>query len=140
MGGEVGGPDSRGGGVVGGWQGARWGRGSGARRARWPTREEMARYRSARWQFLWVVGQEGRWQGARWGMGSGDEEDQVAREGGDGKVQEGQMAVSLGGGAGGGMARSQMGQGQWGKGGLDDWRGDGRVQEGQMAVAGAVGW
>ena len=37
----------------------------------------------------------------------------MAREGGDGRVQEGQMAVSVSGGAGEGMARSQMGQG-WG--------------------------
>ena len=31
----------------------------GARRARWLTREEIAGYRRARWQFLWVVRQEG---------------------------------------------------------------------------------
>ena len=43
----------------------------------------------------------------------------MAREGGDGRVQEGQMAVSVGGGAGGRMARSQMEQGQWGQGGPD---------------------
>ena len=97
----------------------------GASRARWPTREEMAGYRRARWQFLWVVGQEGRWQGSRWGRGSGGKQGQMAREEGDGRVQKGQMAVSVGGGAGGGMARSQMGQGKWGQGGPDGWRGRG---------------
>ena len=51
----------------------------------------------------------------------------------------GQLGVRLVG-AGGAMAGSQMGQGQWGKGGTDDWEGmDGRVQEGQMAVAGGDG-
>ena len=54
----------------------------GARRARLLTREEMAGYRRARWQFLWLVGQEGRWQGAKWGRGSEGKEGQMAREGG----------------------------------------------------------
>ena len=55
-GGGAGGPDSRGGGAG---QDGREPDGAGAvgaRRARWLTREEMAGYRRARWQFLWVVG------------------------------------------------------------------------------------
>ena len=44
----------------------------GARRVRRQTREEMAGYRRARWQFLWVMGQEGRWQGTRWGRKVGE--------------------------------------------------------------------
>ena len=34
------------------------------------------------------------WQGARWGRGSRGKEGQMAGEGGDDKVQEGQMAVA----------------------------------------------
>ena len=66
----------------------------GARRVRWSTSEEMAGYRRARWQFLWVVGQEGGWQGARWGRDSRGKEGQMAGEGGDGRVPEGQMEVA----------------------------------------------
>ena len=47
----------------------------------------------------------------------------MADKGGDGRVQEGQMAVSVGGGAGREMAESQIGQEQWGQGGPDGWRG-----------------
>ena len=51
------------------------------------------------------------------------------------------MTVSVGDGAGGGMARSQMGRGSGGKEGqMAGEGGDGKVQEGQMAVAEAVGW
>ena len=111
-----------------------------ARRARWPTREEMAGYRRARWQFLWVVGQEGRWQGARLGRGSRGKEGQMARREG----MAGCRRVTwqfLCGWWGRGMARSQMGQEQWGREGqMAREGGDSRVQEGQMAVAGAVGW
>ena len=64
----------------------------------------------------------------------------MARERGDGRVQEGQMAVSVGGGAGG-NGKEPDGAGAVGQGGPDGWRGrDGRVQEGQMEVAGSVGW
>ena len=112
----------------------------GARRARWLTRE-MVGYRRARWQFLWVVGQEGRWQGARWGRGSGGKESQMAREGGDGRVQEGKMAVSVGGGAGGGWQGARWGRGSGSKEGqMAGEGGNGRVQEGKIVVAGAVGW
>ena len=90
-GGGAGGP------VGGGVSGSRRGNGRepdgagsvGARRARWPTREEMAGYWRAKWQFLWVVGQEGRWQGARGGRGSGRKVSQMAGEGENGRVQEG---------------------------------------------------
>ena len=36
----------------------------------------------------------GGWQGARWGRGSGGKEGQMAGEGGDGRVQESQMAAT----------------------------------------------
>ena len=42
-----------------------------------------------------MVVQEGDRQGARWGRGSGSKEGQMAGEGGDGMVQEGQMAVAV---------------------------------------------
>ena len=93
MGGGAGRQDSRSGGAGGGLQELDGAGAVGAGRTRWLTRKEMARYRRARWQFLWVVGQEGRWQGARWGRGSRGKEDQMAREGG-GRVQQGQMAVA----------------------------------------------
>ena len=54
----------------------------GARRARWQGREEMAGGRAA-----------------RWGRGNGFREGQITGEGGDGMVQEGQMAVSEDGGS-----------------------------------------
>ena len=112
----------------------------GARRARWLTREEMVGYRRARWQFLWVVGQEGRWQGARWGRSSRGKEGQMANKGGDGRVQEGQITISVGVGTRGGWHGTRWGRGSGGKEGqMAGEGGDGRVQEGQMAVAGAVG-
>ena len=39
----------------------------------------------------------------------------MADKGGDGRLHEGQMTVSVGGGAGVEMAGSQMGWGKWGK-------------------------
>ena len=111
VGGGAGGPDSRVVGQEGDGREPDWAEEVGARRVRWPTREEMAGYRRARWQFLWVVGQEGRWQGARWGRRSGGKEGLMAGEGGGGRVQEGQIAVAGDGGSRRGMARSQMGQG-----------------------------
>ena len=39
-------------GTEGGWQGARWDRGSGERRTRWQGREDMGGCRRARWQML----------------------------------------------------------------------------------------
>ena len=39
-------------------------------------------------------GTGGEWQGAQWGKGSGGMEDQMAGEGGNDRVQEGQMAVA----------------------------------------------
>ena len=100
--GGVGGGGEAGGPVGGGVSGSRRGNGRepdgvgavGTRRARWLEREGMAGCRRARWQFLWVVGQEGGWQGARWDGGSGGKEGQMAGEGGDGRVQEGKMAVA----------------------------------------------
>ena len=67
MGGWAGGPDSRGGGAAGGWQGARGGRSSRGKEGQMADKEE------------------------------------------DDRVQEGQMAVSVGGGTGREMAASQMG-------------------------------
>ena len=67
-GGGAGGPDSRGG-MAGG--DGREPDGAGAvraRRARWSTREEMAGYRRARWQLLWVVGRRGM-AGSQMGQG-----------------------------------------------------------------------
>ena len=55
------------------------------------------------------VGAGGGWQGTRWGRNSGGKEGQMVDKGGDGRVQESQMAVSVGCGAGGEMAGSQMG-------------------------------
>ena len=73
----------------------------------------MTGCRWARWQLLGVVGQEvdggaggpdsrgggagGGWQGARWGRSCGGKEGQMADKGGDGRIQEDQMAVSAGG-------------------------------------------
>ena len=69
-------------------------------------------------QIAGVVGQEGM-AGARCGRSSVSKEGQMVNKGGDGRVQEGQMAVSVGGGALGEMAGSQMGKGKWGQGGPD---------------------
>ena len=81
-------------------------------------RDGMAGCRRARWHLLGVVGQEvggevggpdsrggeagGGWQGTRWGRSSGGKEGQMGNKGGDGRVQEGQMRVSVGGGVVGG--------------------------------------
>ena len=43
----------------------------------------------------------------------------MADKGGDGRVQKSQMAVSVGGGVGEGMAGSQMAQVKWRQGGPD---------------------
>ena len=67
VGGGAGGPDSRESRARGDGREPDWAGAVGTRRVRWLTREEMAGCRRARWQFLWVVGQEERWQGARWG-------------------------------------------------------------------------
>ena len=64
----------------------------------------------------------------------------MAREGGGGRVQEGQMAVSVGSGAGGGWQGARWGRRSGSKEGqMTGEVGCGREQEGQMAVAGVVG-
>ena len=73
----------------------------------------MVGNRRARWQLLVVVGGRGAdgrgwwgrigWQITRWGQGSVGQESQMAGDGGDGRVQEGQM----------GAARSQIEGGKW---------------------------
>ena len=52
-------------------------------------------------------GAKGVWQGARWGRGSGGQEGQMVGDGGDVRVQEGQMAVT---GSGEGRRRVAGGQ------------------------------
>ena len=108
-----------------------------ARRVRWQTREEMAGYRRARWQFLWVIGQEGRWQGARWGRGSGGKEGQMARKGGMAGCSRARWQFLWVVGQWGVWQGARWGRGSRGKEGqVAGEGGDGRVQEGQVAVAG----
>ena len=86
-----------------------------------------------------MVGQEGM-AGARCGRSSVSKEGQMANKGGDGRVQEGQMAVFVCGWGIRGDGREPDGVGGSGgkEGQMAGEGGDGRVQEGQMAVS--VGW
>ena len=63
-----------------------------------------SRHRGESWRVRWGSGSEARGAiaGSQMGQGSGGLDDQMAGEGGDGRGQEGQMAVDVGGGAGGG--------------------------------------